>query len=564
MATRIVHFSTLSHFCKSVSNPFGRFFAKKKFTSTSVCPEIDIQFCRSLYSCKHLRKKPYLGWRGIRLKFKWVRSLAGVSNYGPKTANRFYSRGRKTSKDTKVAKKLESASENDDLDEDIEILEKLRDEAGLDHGHNVLVVQPDFKWGRNRFHLETVGHMLGEAISLVESISGWSVVESRTEPIRKPDGRHFFGKGKLEELTKLVKKLKGASMLSAVFLDVGRLSRRQHSELEELWQVKVFDRFSLVVQIFKERAVSSEAKVQVELAELGYIRSRLIQDDLNSYDQQRGGSHSIGGGGETHLEVARRMLMLRQQKLKKKLEAIKKQRSLIRHDRAKRKVPIVSVVGYTNAGKTTLIKALTHDSEMRPEDKLFATLDVTAHRGKLPCGMNALFIDTVGFISDLPHELVESFSATLEDIVHSDLLIHLRDCSHPEFEAQKVHVLDVLKMLRLPKYLMENIIEVHNKVDLRESISDASGTSEECFEVSALHETGLNALWLAVEEALFRTTGRQRKTIVIPHDGPQLSWLHHETTVCETETIQDDRLKVEVIMDEAALGKYNSKFGKID
>ena len=274
MATRMVHSSTLSHFCKGFSNSFGWFCCKKRFISTSVFSEIDVQFCRTFYSCEHLQKKPNLGGIGIGLESKWVSSLAGNSSYGSKMANRFYSRGRKTSKDNKGAKKLENTSENDDLEdnENIKILEKLRDEAGLQQGHNVLVVQPDFKWGRNRFHLETVGHMLGEAISLVESISTWSIVESRTEPIRKPDGRHFFGKGKLEELTKLVKKLKGESMLSAVFLDVSRLSRRQHSELEELWQVKVFDRFSLVVQIFKERAVTSEAKVQVELAELGYIR----------------------------------------------------------------------------------------------------------------------------------------------------------------------------------------------------------------------------------------------------------------------------------------------------
>ena len=195
------------------------------------------------------------------------------------TEKRFYSKAKKTSKESKKNMKAEEVSETtgedeEDDEEQVVVLKELRNKTGLEQGHSVLVIQPDFKWGRNRFHLETVDHMLGEAWGLVESIKDWRVIEGRTEPIRKPDARYFFGKGKLEELTKHVNELKveGKGNLSAVFLDVGRLTRRQHVELEELWGVKVFDRFSLVLQIFKERAVTREAKVQVELAELGYIR----------------------------------------------------------------------------------------------------------------------------------------------------------------------------------------------------------------------------------------------------------------------------------------------------
>lgn len=195
------------------------------------------------------------------------------------TEKRFYSKAKKTSKESKKNKKAEEASEitgedEDDEEEQAEVLKELRNKTGLEDGQSVLVIEPDFKWGRNRFHLETVDHKLGEAWGLVESIRDWRVIEGRTEPIRKPDGRYFFGKGKLEELTKHVNELKVETKgnLSAVFLDVGRLTRRQHVELEELWGVKVFDRFSLVLQIFKERAVTREAKVQVELAELGYFR----------------------------------------------------------------------------------------------------------------------------------------------------------------------------------------------------------------------------------------------------------------------------------------------------
>jgi hypothetical protein len=267
----ILHFPRYSRFAKGFSIPFGQFISKRKPRCNSLCFEVSFQVRRGHYSCKPSFESSFEAREG-GLEFEFVNSRR---NYWPKSLKRFYSRGRKTSKDTKGAKKVEINSEDDNLDEDLEhaeILAKLREKSGLEQGHKVLVIQPDFKWGRNRFHLETVDHMLGEALSLVEAINGWSVVEGRTEPIRKPDSRYFFGKGKLEELTKLVKKLKVAESLSAVFLDVGRLTRRQHAELEELWDVKVFDRFSLIVQIFKERAVTSEAKVQVELAELGYIR----------------------------------------------------------------------------------------------------------------------------------------------------------------------------------------------------------------------------------------------------------------------------------------------------
>ena len=272
MAAKILHFSKYSRFCKRFSTSFEQCIPARRLKYNSLCCEVNVQLCRSLYSCKSSQNQSSLKVTDSVLELGVVKSR---KNYGHKTQHRFYSRGRKTSKDTKGAKKLEDSDENENLDEDsenFEILDELREQTGLEQGHKVLVIQPDFKWGRNRFHLETVDHMLGEALSLVESISDWSVVEGRTEPIRKPDTRYFFGKGKLEELTKLVKKLKVTGSLSAVFLDIARLTRRQHVELEELWDVKVFDRFSLVVQIFKERAVTSEAKVQVELAELGYIR----------------------------------------------------------------------------------------------------------------------------------------------------------------------------------------------------------------------------------------------------------------------------------------------------
>ena len=267
MAAKLLYFAKYSHLCKRLLCSFDGQIPARGLRYDSLCFPFNSQLYRTVYSLNFLQNQSFnnvsIFGQGLGKLGKTCRSW---------TPKRFYSRGRKTSKDTKGVKKLEDNDASDEDSENLEILEELREKTGLEQGHNVLVIQPDFKWGRNRFHLETVDHMLGEALSLVECISGWSVVEGRTEPIRKPDGRYFFGKGKLEELTKLVKKLKVTESLSAVFLDIGRLSRRQHTELEELWNVKVFDRFSLVIQIFKERAVTSEAKVQVELAELGYLR----------------------------------------------------------------------------------------------------------------------------------------------------------------------------------------------------------------------------------------------------------------------------------------------------
>lgn len=465
---------------------------------------------------------------------------------------------------------------DDDHPENTEILQTLRaqhhyhhgDEKADKKGHRVYVVEPDFKWGKRRFKAVTSEHRMDEACGLIRSIENWQVIGKKVESVRKLDGKTFFGKGKIEELSERFEEMRDLETgLDSVFIDVDRLNSRQHKELEDLWDMKVFDRFGVVLQIFKERAKTAEAKIQVELAELPYIRSRLAHggEDGSSYDQQRGGMHAIGGPGETYLEKAKRVLFEREQKLKKKLQAIKKHREHVRHERHKRHIPTVAVVGYTNAGKTTLIKSLTGEAKMHPENKLFATLDVTAHPGKLPSGMTVLFLDTVGFVSDLPPQLVESFSATLEDITESDLVVHVRDVSHPECEAQLQDVMTVLeKQLCVKASLMENMIEVHNKSDLcdEESLKIPFGVhSNRRARISALNKTGMCELRALIEDGIIDSTGREIKIIVVPPDGPQLSWLYHETTVQETTANEEGNIVATVIMDEATRKKYQAKFG---
>ncbi|EDO47840.1 predicted protein [Nematostella vectensis] len=494
---------------------------------------------------------------------------------GHKEALGILSAYRHLSKSNNKTPSWQEGLEEDDHPDTLEVLKSLRAKHHY-HGkavddpkkHGVMVIEPDYKWGRHRFKKATAEHRLEEACGLVQAISNWTVNTSAIEPIRKVDTKSFFGKGKIEELQERISQAKQIeeNTLDAVYLDVGQLTPRQHKELEVFWDVKVFDRFGIVLQIFKERAQTAEAKIQVELAEIPYIRSRLVGDDSVEFDQQRGGTHFISGSGETQLERERRVLTERELKLKKKLEALRKHREHVRHERQKRHIPVVSVVGYTNAGKTTLIKSLTGDNKMQPDNKLFATLDVTAHPGKLPSGMQVLFVDTVGFVSDLPPELVESFSATLEDMVDSDLVVHVRDVCHPEQEAQNEDVLSVLQQLKLRPALMKTIINVYNKIDKcsAEHLQDTVSHMHTCeVQISALHGMGLDLLRKHIEEGIMKSTGRMIKRVVIPPDGPQLSWLYHEATVHETVADEDGFITATVIIDEATNNKFEKKFGKL-
>ncbi|TDH08094.1 hypothetical protein EPR50_G00094070 [Perca flavescens] len=440
-------------------------------------------------------------------------------------------------------------------DSEVEELFQLQVPAGLGEGQQrVFIVHPDVKWGSRKQHLTTAELMMAEAVGLVNTLDNWRVVDKIILSTKTPEKKRIFGKGNFQSLTEKIRQTAG---ISAVFVNVERLSPLSEREFEEAWGVKVFDRYSVVLHIFRCNARTKEAKLQISLAEIPLLRSRL-KNEMANLDQQGGGSRYIGGSGETLIEVQQRLLKEREMKIRSALEKLRRKRHLLRSQRKHKEFPIVSVLGYTNCGKTTLIKALTGDSGLQPRNQLFATLDVTVHAGQLPSHMTVLYVDTIGFLSQLPHQLIDSFSATLEDIKHSDLLVHVRDISHPETVNQKVNVLSVLKNMQIPDRLMSSMIEVHNKIDL---IDNYQCPEPNTLAISALEQRGLDELRKAVEAEIVNSTGKHILDLTVDLSTPQLSWLYKEATVQDVQVNADEgSAVVKVIISAAAYGRYNKVF----
>ncbi|XP_071503150.1 putative GTP-binding protein 6 [Diadema antillarum] len=426
-------------------------------------------------------------------------------------------------------------------------------------GHKVLIIQPVLKGLQTSSqHSSTLALQLAEAVSLVQTLPSWSVVDTQRARMRSATKRAMFGKGTLQDLTE---KIHSDQEVSTVFLDVDRLSGLQKGFLEEAWGRPVLDRFELVLEIFKSHASSREAKLQIALAEVHFRKSHLRQA-VEELDQQGGGQQYIGGGGETLLEKQQRLLRDKEGALRKALAKLKQKRGLLRAGREKKNFPHVAVVGYTNAGKTSLIKALTGSSKLDPQDRLFATLDVTSHVGQLTNRMRVIFLDTVGFIANLPHELIASFSATLEDVLHADLILLVTDVSHPDWPSQRLNVLNVLHDLGVAQNLLDNVVEVSNKVDLI-----PAGSGEELTEgslpVSAREGTGVTFLKEVIEQRLLDVTDLVKCAVKIPQAGLHLGWLYKEATVEEVSPIEGDaeHLRVDAVFSKSAFAKFCAQFG---
>jgi GTP-binding protein HflX len=366
---------------------------------------------------------------------------------------------------------------------------------------------------------------LAEAVGLAASI-GLVVVHTAILPLRARRPSTLLGEG---QVASEKVHLEEAGVTVAI-VDAS-LSPVQQRNLERGWGVKVIDRTGLILDIFGERAATREGALQVELAHLEYQRSRLVRS-WTHLERQRGGFGFLGGPGETQIEADRRLITDRIVRLKRELEQVRRTRGLHRSARKKVPFPVVALVGYTNAGKSTLFNALT-GAEVMARDQLFATLDPTMRGLQLPSGRRVILSDTVGFISELPTELVAAFRATLEEVAEADVILHVRDAAHPDSAAQRADVLGVLETMARDGTLDEDFasrtIEVHNKADLLGGI-DALPQQTGNVAVSAITGAGLPALQSALDARI--AAGLEQADYDIAHsDGARLAWLYEHGEV---------------------------------
>jgi GTP-binding protein HflX len=392
-------------------------------------------------------------------------------------------------------------------------------------------------------HRRSPAARLCEVLGLARAI-GLDVVEQKAFPLAEIRPATFLGKGKLAELAELV----SAAEIGLIVLDCA-LSPVQQRNLERAFGAKVIDRTGLILEIFGRRARTREGALQVELAHLAYQKSRLVRS-WTHLERQRGGFGFLGGPGETQIEADRRLIAERMARIESELEGVRRTRGLHRKSRRAVPYPIVALVGYTNAGKSTLFNRLTQAGAVA-EDMLFATLDPTLRKVMLPHGGQIILSDTVGFISDLPTLLIKAFRATLEEVLEADIILHVRDIAHEDSEAQRADVEAVLASLGIEAASDQRLLEVWNKSDLlgeSNTFARANPPGSPRLKpviVSALTGQGIEGLCAAIEARL--ANGRSEFDVAVdPANGAGISWLHEHTEVMAKRIEADGVVHVRV------------------
>ena len=398
---------------------------------------------------------------------------------------------------------------------------------------------------------------LDEIIGLALAIE-LEIVGSTTATLKTLRPATLLGAGKIEDVGREI-----ASSEAVLVIVNAQLSAVQQRNLERAWKAKVVDRTGLILEIFGERAHTKEGALQVELAHLQYQRSRLVRS-WTHLERQRGGFGFLGGPGESQLEIDRRLIQERIKRIEDELTSVKRTRGLHRKSRARVPYPVVAIVGYTNAGKSSLFNRLTRSS-VYAKDLLFATLDPTMREIKLPHGRRIILSDTVGFISDLPTMLVAAFRATLEEVISADLILHVRDVSHEDTQAQAEDVERVLKDLEVDEARRRDLLEVWNKIDLvaaereRAELAGKAARLPQVVLVSALTGEGTDELLTAIEDRLAERS-IVYEIIVKAAEGNARNWLYENGEVLRHKTAEDGALILTLRFDSSVAPIAQAKF----